>query len=101
MKISDVLHEAADRYLACSLEEHQAKYINKTLYSCTAILLGKTEETNYFPSAEFNFIESLGCPTWDDPFSDLFENDDSLELTQGARYLWLKFAALVAEDEGL
>jgi hypothetical protein len=84
MKISEVLHRAADERLSTGTDYHGY------MYSCDAIGCSQM--------STLRFVGNLGVNT------DGFHQFDEFHIgqeRQGARYLWLKFAALVAEDEGL
>ncbi len=82
-KVAEILREAADEWLS-PLNCYSG-------YSCDAVL-------NASPSAEYSpimkFLRELGCNT----FSFIAFKDVSDDERQGARFLWLDFAALVAEE---
>ena len=111
--ISTILHEAADKYLACSTteREHSMKYSLKNKYSCSAISLAilrtPLEYSQRFALQEqINFgLVAMGCSICStslftehgDPKSVVEVDND----VQGMRYMWLKWAALMAEEQGL
>ena len=113
-KISEVLHLAADKYLAVS-QEHYRKSGLVTYYSCCAIaraysdLRGEGVFKYGMRSTElrhiFKGLFNMGLPT--DAFNNVcfgeYHSEDA-ELTreeiQGQRYMWLKWAALMAEEQG-
>lgn len=102
MKISEILHMAADEYLWDGCGPPPSGYAQNKTYSCLAIseLLCEKNKGSFFYHEEpvFDFLKEMGIRT----FSSLeFSEFKSAKEIQGARYLWLKFAALVAEDEGL
>lgn len=123
--IADVLHLAADKYLADTYDA--TVYTNKEHYSCCAIhnaihqlapkefldengfqrfYTGEADET---PTGKrvFAGLKAMGL----DPGSTrLFKNlekknpggrRDPTPESQGARYSWLKFAAMIAEEQGV
>lgn len=106
MKISEVLHEAADKYLALNRkdwDDHRSKHI----YSCCAIeqvieeRFGWTAVCNH--PLHFRILDGLENMGLDTDSSSAFDkfNIRSKEEKQQARYAWLKFAALVAEEQGV
>ena len=115
IKISDVLHLAADYYL-CS--DNDYKDWVSYQYSCTAIkhalhvLLGfKTgKQHTYLQGIEFRYhflkiekgLRNLGLeyPREVYAFRELEDGFEPTKASQGARYIWLKFAALMAEEQG-
>jgi hypothetical protein len=96
-KISEVLHLAADEFLADSMWSNQAEF------SCTAIryALGLNFNFNYH-GALLDKIETglrnMGLST--DSLHAFSEFSPDYE-RQAARYNWLKFAALIAEEQGV
>lgn len=100
MKISEILHYAADKRLCHDYES----WGEKSRFSCDAIQ-GALHETGYYwKKVEiFQGLEEMGCPTGSiEAFQDLgYPDDGPHEETQGARYMWLKFAALMAEEQGV
>jgi len=97
MKISEILRDAADRYLwDGSRGGHQ-------VFSCGAVENVLNDMTNledyaYAYHHTFLFLKELGVNIHSE-----YEFDEVPrgEIRQCARFLWLDFAALVAEDEGL
>lgn len=111
VKISKVLHLAADKYLEdCSYEKTE-KY-SKRRYSCSSIkeaikniynceLRHIDADDEMAPAKLWLRIESglseLGLKTEStNAYSDFH---GMFEEIQGARYLWLKFCALMAEEQ--
>jgi hypothetical protein len=102
--IADVLHYAADNFLAST--EYEYKNVNnKHKYSCTAV----TEACdilhfNMEYGAWFGImagLKEMGCPTmsmtaFGDKGFGVFSEEN-----QHARYFWLKWAALMAEEQGV
>jgi len=94
-KISKILHLAADRYLSPSTDTGASKY------SCDAIafacdeLLSKHSDPFYIERIIKTGLFELGL----DP-RGLHEFDDIPEKhRQATRYQWLKFCALLAEEQ--
>jgi hypothetical protein len=94
VKISTILQKAADEYLMC---ERNNYWDWKNPYSCVAVChaQGKPYSTH---NKVVKFMKSLGC---DVTGEYAFEEFITFEKMQGARYLWLIFASLVAKNEGL
>lgn len=90
MKISTILRRAADKHLACDEVEKFPKWE----YSCDAASFNLN-----WPSQTRVIIalSDFGVPVHSTfAFSEFPEG----EIRQGARFLWLDFAALVLESEG-
>lgn len=89
MKISERLHRAADENLWNGYSDDVI--VGKRRFSCHAI--------TYIEGgmAAKRFYCGLGI----DPEISCFDEFQEGPIRQGARYLTLKFAALVAESEGL
>jgi len=90
MKISEILRKAANEKLSNGIYDSDTSVAQ----SCLAIAF--TQKRDRFSSA-LSFVARLGC---DFDYSNFDEFPEG-EIRQGARFLWLDFAALVAEDEGL
>lgn len=110
VKISKVLHLAADEYLEDGSYKEPAKF-SKRGYSCVAIEVAimdiydcsrnDVEDEKTEPGKLWLRIDSglgeLGLKTEStNAYSDFH---GTFEETQGARYLWLKFCALMAEEQ--
>ena len=105
-KISEVLHLAADKYLAANAHDHYHK--NKARFSCGAVL-DALNSTRNFKDLRFSDIitglRKMGCDTTS---RELFVKHGDAhpgqfgvnENIQGMRYFWLKWAALMAEEQG-
>lgn len=99
MKISEVLWKAANDVL-----DHRGGICD---YTCHAVIRAqglwdtwgaKSFCDTFASNPALSFLEELGCPIGSGyAFGDI----PAGEISQGARYLWLDFARLVAEDEGL
>ena len=94
--VADALHLAADKYLAANEKCFKARY------SCGAV----GDACN---KLDVNFggiivgLKNMGCDTTS---STLFykygdNNFNISEEVQGMRYMWLKWAALMAEEQGV
>jgi hypothetical protein len=114
IKISDILHLAADKYLAKDYEEEQKSSWIKSHFSCDAIcsaateLLGEKWVRHQGTHARMiKGLEEMGCKTNSCmQFSDLEQPSEGgytyycTPESQAARYFWLKWAALMAEEQG-
>lgn len=104
VKISEVLHLAADKYLASDYEE----YIDtaKWRFSCCAVgsaIDNLVHDVTYNNTLRDNIqsnFESLGLESYTITAFEEFEKGIVPEESQGARYLWLKFCAMLAEEQG-
>ena len=108
VKISKVLHLAADTYLAACAEDEG--WLGPYQYTCIAIKKALQVEVDKVSNANYVYhwliiksgLQNLGFT--DDRGIEVFkEFEDGYEPTeqsQGARYLWLKWAALMAEEQG-
>lgn len=100
MKISDVLWNAANKKL------YHPKFDDSrtTNFSCDAVyeaLSAKNlSDNDYYDLADntMSFLEQLGLSTNSCQAFDEFKGGAQ---RQEARYAWLMFAAMVAEEEGL
>jgi len=107
IKISDVLHLAADKYLAYS--ELEWLYSEKLRFSCDAIrsaineLDANYDSRNYLHEVIKSGLFNMGlivCSCRE--FAEFTPNFESVTPeSQGARYAWLKFAAMIAEEQGV
>jgi hypothetical protein len=105
--VADVLHLAADKYLAA---HDRFEGGGKERFSCLAVAEAAYElEGNYdssFRQRLMDGLRSMGCDT---SSSDLFKKygddpdhfSDIDHRVQGMRYMWLKWAALMAEEQGV
>lgn len=106
-KISEILHEAADKHL----NEDGVWGSGKTKWSCIAILNALTDGVESYPdldywkeyNPEFKIIleglKNMGLKTYDG-VGTIFQEENSDE-NQQRRYSWLKFAAMLAEEQGV
>lgn len=95
MKISEILWCAANEHLA-PIKRRRFHHGFEMEHSCDAVYY--TCQLRGAKRGALAFLESLGVET-DSLFQ--FKEFRSGSERQGARYLWLDFARLVAEDEGI
>ena len=114
VKISDVLHLAADKYLAKDYEEEQVNCWIKSHFSCDAIDSAVDYLTSHNKDKHGSIrvriiqgLKAMGCETNSClQFSELEQLQESgyryncTPKSQAARYFWLKWAALMAEEQG-
>lgn len=92
MKISTILRKATEELWDGTREGDSGG----TSFTCAAVCNVRAPRNDI--AAAIDFLASLGVnPNSGGQFLEL----ESGEPKQGARFLWLDFAALVAEDEGL
>ena len=105
-KLSDILEMAAGSHLRWPGDTNTK---NRSRFSCCAVTFAfdkicqpgdDVDENKLFETRAFKFLTSLGLPSCSsNHFSDLETDDGIMSLeSQGARYMWLKLAALVARD---
>lgn len=106
-KISEVLHLAADEYLSESGATHGrverfscaavSGAVNHVIESCQ-LSYGEAEDLE---NDIFYGLEMMGCDTdaahLFKKYGDCIEGNPDV---QGMRYFWLKWAALMAEEQG-
>ena len=97
--IADVLHYAADHILAATKYEYHHKP-NQHKYSCCAVEKAIVD-LNVNKYEIFEGLIEMGCPVTSlNAFNDRGYNN-FYEENQGMRYFWLKWAALMAEEQGV
>jgi hypothetical protein len=97
--IADALHLAADEYLAANLHQYDTDF-HKVRYSCNAVSEA-CYELDVNLGGVFVGLKNMGCPTSSlNAFNDQ-GYDKFSEEAQGMRYMWLKWAALMAEEQGV
>lgn len=96
MKISDALHEAADNHLWDGIGFDTWG----SGYSCFAVddALRKLAVHHTVEQSIFKGLEEMGV---DIERTDQFDEFPEGEQRQAARYNWLKFAAMIAEEQGV
>ena len=109
VKISEVLHLAADKYLASNYVEYIGT--DKSRFSCCAVettldklidekcVINIKQYRNLWDTIHEGF-ENLGLDTGSLYAFEEFEKGKVTEESQGARYAWLKFCAMLAEEQG-
>lgn len=107
--IAEILHDAADKYLK---DDYFSREGGKARYSCLAILMSifELESEWYFEwedwkkNKQFKQIiqgmKNLGFKTNYDNEGTIFADMRWSEV-QAARYGWLKFCAMLAEEQGV
>ena len=100
MKISTLLHRAADEFLPVEVSRRSEGYSCIAFWDATqaAVISGEiTRQEQYDIDARFEKgMEALGL-NWG---SFHAFDDVPLDTRQAARYQWLKFCALLAEEQG-
>jgi hypothetical protein len=108
--IAEVLHLAADKYLAKDDEEYRTvNEPEKQKYSCCSIECAVEELYGYdTPILDdiLDGLEEMGLIGVSCSFKEFEIANHTIVRTttpesQGARYAWLKFAALIAEEQGV
>jgi hypothetical protein len=97
--VADALHLAADKYLAANRQQRDRC---RHLYSCGAVGHACADLDVNFGGVLVG-LRNMGCDTTS---STLFYKygDNPFEISeevQGMRYMWLKWAALMAEEQGV
>ena len=108
--IAEILHYAADNKLASKESQWWNRGGNKEKYSCCAVSEAVWElwsnDKIVFEGKRAELInrcteglKAMGCPTRSmDAFDD---RGQFVAENQQARYAWLKFAAMMAEEQGV
>lgn len=105
--IAEILHYAADKFLAAKPSEYWSNGGNKEKFSCHAMHEAVISLNRTFNSSEVEVVidrihkglEAMGCPV---DSADAFDDSGSFNAeNQQARYAWLKFAATIAEEQGV
>lgn len=108
--IAEILHLAADKHLASKEEQCWNRGGDREKFSCCAVneavweLWNKDEIVSAGERDELidrcsEGLKAMGCPVNStDAFGD--EGEFNAE-DQQARYAWLKFAAMIAEEQGV
>ena len=107
-KISEVLHLAADKYLSVDGRPHNGDYMYGERFSCCAVSRAVSSFNlpflieQDFENDIYAGLKAMGCDTdGTDLFKKYGDDHDKGNLTvQGMRYFWLKWAALMAEEQG-
>lgn len=105
--IAEILHCAADKHLAAKKSEYWSYGGRKEKFSCCAMHEAVIDLNRNFNAYEMTDIvnrigeglEAMGCPINSvDAFDD---HGEFVAENQQARYAWLKFAAIIAEEQGV
>lgn len=105
--IAEILHAAADKHLAAKKSESWSHGGNKEKFSCCAMHEAVISLNSTFTASEVEVVidritkglKALGCPV---DSTDAFHDDFQFNAeNQQARYAWLKFAATIAEEQGV
>ena len=106
VKISDILHRAADVYLAATYDNYF--YHGRNQYSCCAISQAAHAMYHDFQLANeatdriYKGLRALGLNVSSSTAFDKFIKTRGFSPEkQQARYAWLKFVALLAEEQGV
>lgn len=109
--VADVLHFAADKCLVAHYRYHEGR--NKEKFSCCAINEALLKMCGvYFSYEVFQLgrcisegLKNMGCNTGSNTlfrkYGDPTEYSEINHEVQGMRYMWLKWAALMAEEQGV
>jgi hypothetical protein len=113
--IAEILHYAADKCLAAKENEYWVNDGEKEKYSCSAVMLAIEHQMYRLEmyGVEVPYMEALalykriisglkamGCPVESsNAFSDEYNKIN--KENQQTRYAWLKFAAMMAEEQGV
>jgi hypothetical protein len=108
--IADILHLAADKHLASKEDECWNFNGNKEKFSCCAMseavwklwnedkIESEVERDDLINRCS-DGLKAMGCPVNStDAFNDYGKFNAQ---NQQARYAWLKFAAIIAEEQGV
>lgn len=102
--IAEILHYAADNCLASKKDQYWLYGGYKEKYSCCAVDKAYTHLTGEYSIHKIHAIKeglsNMGCPV----NSSNALKDDGVkfnEKNQQTRYTWLKFAAMMAEEQGV
>lgn len=106
--IAEILHYAADNKLSSKQSEYWLIGGNKEKYSCCAVEYAIfdlcSEYLSYNQRSKFivrvkEGLKEMGCPI---SSTNAFNDSGSYSSeNQQARYTWLKFAATIAEEQGV
>ena len=102
--VSAILHYAADNCLAANEKEYWVNDGEKEKYSCCAVMRAVEQMYSMEALALYKRIisglKAMGCPVESsNAFSDEYNKIN--KENQQTRYAWLKFAAMMAEEQGV
>lgn len=104
--IAQVLHRAADHWLTVDFDDYENR-TDSEKFSCCAIDAAAAEVLPYLGAEALTFkilhgLREMGLETSSGTaFFELGYPKGAHPETQAARYTWLKFAALIAEEQGV
>jgi hypothetical protein len=106
--IAEILHYAADKCLAAKKEQYWTYGGVKEKYSCCAVS-DAVDKMHSFDTPWFETkviiqricvgLSEMGCPI--ESIHAFDDHSKFSEENQQARYAWLKFAAMMAEEQGV
>ena len=108
--ISEILHIAADNHLAVKESETWNRDGTKEKFSCCAAseavwnlwnedkIVSRNERDELIARCSEG-LKAMGCPT--DSVYAFDDKGEFKEENQQIRYAWLKFAAIIAEEQGV
>jgi len=106
--IAEILHYAADKRLASKCSEYwMHSHVDKEKFSCCAMHEAVMdlcynlhwEQRDALIQRIETGLKNMGCPTGS---INAFDNDYEVNSeNQQSRYAWLKFAAKMAEEQGV
>lgn len=108
--IAEILHYAADKKLASKEEQCWNRGGSKEKFSCCAVSeaawqlwnedkIASEGERDELINRCSKGLEAMGCPV---NSMDAFDDHGKFDAqNQQARYAWLKFAAIIAEEQGV
>ena len=101
--IAEILHYAADNCLASEANQYWLYGGNKEKYSCCAVDMAYMHLTGKYDVDKIYAIKkglsNMGCPV--NSTHALKDEGKFIEENQQTRYAWLKFAAMLAEEQGV
>jgi len=99
--IAEALHLAADKYLAANYNQFATDPFMCN-YSCGAVSYA-CYELGINLGGVLVGLKNMGCDITSSTLFDDYHDgcDGTNEEVQGIRYIWLKWAALVAEEQGV
>ena len=108
--IAEILHLAADKHLASKEEQCWNRGGTKEKFSCCAVEGAVWElwhqdkitsggERDELINRCLDGLQAMGCPTGS---TNAFDDEGEFNAkNQQVRYGWLKFAAIIAEEQGV
>jgi hypothetical protein len=108
--IAEILHLAADKKLASKESQCWHRGGSKEKFSCCAVSevifdlyncgkIATIDEREELINRTNEGLRAMGCPT--DSIDAFDDRGEFIAENQQARYAWLKFAAIIAEEQGV